>query len=106
MSGHMQQPVLRLVSLHPSLSLNLSFLRVPEIHDTFAYKCFISRDMSVEEVVNRVQEELGLAGVLVIPGGGAGANASVGGALEYVLEEVWTDGVSESTFRSSSLQMY
>jgi hypothetical protein len=67
--------------------INLTFLRVPEIHDGYEYKFFISQSMTVDEVVERVMEELGLAKSLPIPGGGI---------LEYVVEEVWVDRNSES----------
>lgn len=87
LTSHLHSPVLRLVSLHPLLSLSLSFIRVPEIHDSFKYKFFISRSTTVNDVVNSVIQELGLTKSLPIPGGGN---------LEYVLEEVWTDGGSES----------
>lgn len=87
MTAHLHHPVLRLVSLHPLLSLNLSFLRVPEIHDGYDYKFFISRTMTVNDVITSVVEELGLTKTLPIPGGGP---------LEYVLEEVWWDRGTES----------
>jgi hypothetical protein len=44
--------------------------------------------MAVNDVVNLITEELGLTKALPIPGGGN---------LDYVLEEVWVDGISEST---------
>ncbi|GAW03196.1 FH2-domain-containing protein [Lentinula edodes] len=87
MTGHMQQPVLRLVSLNSYLTLDLSFLRLPEIHDSFAYKLFISRQTLVSTVITQVIDELGLALSIPIPGGGP---------LEYIMEEVWTDGSSEN----------
>ncbi|KAJ7167544.1 armadillo-type protein [Mycena filopes] len=84
LTSHMHGgPVLRLVSLNPALSVSFSFLRVWEIHDGFQYKFFISKNTTVREVIDGVMEELGLAKTLPIPGGGN---------LEYVLEEVWTDG--------------
>jgi len=87
MTSHLHHPALRLVSLNPFLSLTLAFMRVPEIHDGFRYKFFISRTMTVTDVVDLITEELGLTKALPIPGGGN---------LEYVLEEVWVDGSSES----------
>ncbi|KAJ3796793.1 armadillo-type protein [Lentinula aff. detonsa] len=90
MTAHMQQPLLRLVSLNAYLTLNLYFLRLPEIHDSFVYKCFISRQTLVSTVISQVVDELGLALSIPIPGGGP---------LEYVLEEVWTDGSSEKSSR-------
>ncbi|KAJ7490265.1 armadillo-type protein [Mycena galericulata] len=89
-TGHMQSPALRLVSLNRALSVSFSFLRVWEIHDGFQYKLFISRNTTVQQVVDAVVEELGLAKTLPIPGAGK---------LEYVLEEVWTDGNSSKTSR-------
>lgn len=68
------------MSLHPLLSLNLLFLRVPEIHDGYEYKFFVSRSMKVNEVIECIVDELGLARSSSLPGGGN---------LEYILEEVW-----------------
>lgn len=95
MTSHLHNPVLRLVSLHPSLSLVVSFLRVPEIHDDFTYKLFVSTTMTVGHVIELVMEELGLTKSLPIPGGGN---------LEYVVEEVWADGSSESKHIDSALR--
>ena len=81
----MHTPTLRLVSLHPLLSVTLSFVRVPEIHETFTWKVFFARASMAEDVINAVVEELGLAKTLPIPGAGT---------LEYVLEEVFEDGKS------------
>lgn len=87
LTSHLHTPTLRLVSLHPSLSLVLSFLRVPEVHDGFEYKVFIGRASTVGTVIDQVTDELGLTKSLPVPGGGA---------LEYVLEEVWIDNEAES----------
>lgn len=89
LTSHLHAPVLRLVSLHPSLAITLSFARVPEIHDGFEYKEFVSSQTIASEVIEAVIEGLGLSRSLPIPGASA---------LEYVLEEVWTDGDEESTF--------
>jgi hypothetical protein len=89
LTSHMHNPVLRLVSLNTALSISFSFQRVWEIHDGFQYKLFISRHTTVGEVVEAAIEELGLAKTLPIPGGGN---------LEYVLEEVWTDGNASSAY--------
>jgi hypothetical protein len=78
------------VSLHPSLEVDLSFLRVPEIHDGYKYKVFISQSTTVEDVITRVIEELGLAKSLPISGAGN---------LVYIVEEVWVDGESECMFQ-------
>lgn len=84
----MHTPTLRLVSLHPLLSVHFYFLRVPEIHDGFAWKTFVARSTTVREVIDAVSDELGLTKTLPVPGGGP---------LEYVVEEVWIDGQAEST---------
>lgn len=78
----MHTPVLRLVSLHPYLCTKLAFARVPEIEDDFLWRVFMTRDMTVQEVLDGVAEELGLAKAIYGPGGGM---------LEYSLEEVWLD---------------
>jgi diaphanous 1 len=85
LTSHMHMPTLRLVSLHPLLSLTLSFSRVPEIHETFAWKVFFARASTTKDVINTVVEELGLTKTLPVPGAGT---------LEYVLEEVLEDGKS------------
>ena len=81
----MHAPTLRLVSLHPSLSVTLSFVRVPEIHETFMWKVFFARASTVRDVIDTIVEELGLAKTLPIPGAGT---------FEYVLEEISEDGKS------------
>ena len=93
MTNHLHSPMFRLVSLHPLLSIWVSFLRVPEIPDGFKYKIFTSRTMTVADVLDSIVNELGLAKSSPIPGGGN---------LEYVLEEVWIDGANESRNVSSS----
>ena len=89
LTSHLHNPAFRLVSLHSSLEVVLSFLRVPEIHDGYEYKVFVSRSTSVEDVITRIIQELGLAKSLPIPGAGN---------LEYILEEVWVDGQTECMF--------
>lgn len=64
---------------------------MPEIHDDFEYKLFISRTTTVSAAIDSIMEELGLAKSIPIPGAGN---------LEYVLEEVWTDGDSQSAYTS------
>jgi diaphanous 1 len=86
LTSHLHAPVLRLVSLNSLLSIQLEFLRVPEIHDHFRYKMFLARSTTVSEVIEAVIDELGLAKSLPIPGAGA---------LNYVLEEVWLDDEHE-----------
>jgi len=87
MTNHLHNPAFRLVSLHPLLSIWVSFLRVPEIPDEFEYKFFISRAMTVADILGSIIDELGLTKSSPISGGGN---------LEYVLEEVWIDGANES----------
>ena len=87
LTSHLHSPVLRLVSLHPLLSVSVSFLRVPEIHDGFAWKCFFSRNTTVRDVVESILDSLGLTRCLPVPGGGT---------VYYVLEEVWAEGETES----------
>lgn len=89
LTSHLHNPAFRLVSLNPSLSAIFSFLRVPEIHDGYKYKIFISRMTSVADIIASVVEELGLAKTLPISGAGN---------LEYVLEEVWADGENERMY--------
>lgn len=90
MTSHMHTPTLRLVSLHPLLSITISFARVPEIDEDFPWKSFITRSTTVEEVIDAVGLELGIAKVIYGPGGGN---------VDYVLEEVWTNASgAESVF--------
>ena len=89
LTSHLHVPTLRLVSLHPFITLTRTFLRVPEIHEEFQWKLFLSRKTDVRSAVDAVVDELGLTKSLPVPGGGP---------LEYVLEEVWTDGDTESEF--------
>jgi diaphanous 1 len=87
LTSHLHSPALRLVSLHPSLSVTVSFLRVPEIHDGFTWKCFFSRTTIVRDVVESILDTLGLPRSLPVPGGGT---------VRYVLEEVWAESDAES----------
>ena len=87
LTSHLHSPVLRLVSLHPSLSVSVSFLRVPEIHDGFTWKCFFSRTTTVRDVIDSILDTLGLSRSLPVPGAGT---------VRYVLEEVWAEGDTES----------
>jgi diaphanous 1 len=97
LTSHLHTPTLRLVSLHPLLSVSLYFLRVPEIHDGFAWKTFFARSTTVREVINLVTDELGLTKALPVPGGGT---------IEYVLEEVWVDGQIERTSFTYELPLF
>ena len=88
LTSHLHAPTLRLVSLHPFLVVQISFARVPEIHDGFQWKIFVSRSSTVAGVIDTAVTELGLTKSLPVPGGGA---------LEYVFEEVWAEGDIERT---------
>jgi hypothetical protein len=92
LTSHLHSPVLRLVSLHPSLYVTISFLRVPEIHDGFSWKCFFSRTATVADVSQSILDALGLTRSLPGPGGGT---------VLYVLEDVWAEGDAESELRPS-----
>jgi diaphanous 1 len=83
LTSHLHNPIFRLVSLHPLLSITCSFLRVPEIHDGYEKRFFISATTTVGDVISLITRELGLTKTLPIPGGGT---------LEYAVEEVWLDG--------------
>jgi len=86
LTSHLHTPSIRLVSLHPSLTLNLLFLRVPEIDDGFAMQWYLARSTTVEEVIEGVAEEMGLTKVITGPGGGN---------VDYVLEEAWISNTGE-----------
>jgi diaphanous 1 len=90
LTSHLHSPVLRLVSLHPSLSVTISFLRVPEIHDGFTWRCFFSRAATVADVSQSILDTLGLTRSLPGPGGGT---------VLYVLEDVWAESDVESELR-------
>ena len=89
LTSHLHTPTLRLVSLHPFLTLTCTFLRVPEIHDGFQWKLFLSRNSNVRSAIDSIVNELGLTKSLPVPGGGP---------LDYVLEEVWSDGRREGKY--------
>lgn len=74
------------MSLHPSLTLNLSFLRVPEIDDGFTMQWYLARSTTVQEVIDGVAEEMGLTMVITGPGGGT---------VDYALEEAWISNTGE-----------
>ena len=69
---------MRIVSRHPLLRIKLSFLRVPEIHDGFEWSVYLSRHMTVQDVVKAVCERFGLVKALPVAGGGA---------IDYAIEE-------------------
>lgn len=83
LTSHLHSPVLRLVSQHHLLMVELCFLRVMEIHDGFRWTVYLTRSMTVGQVVKTVCEQLGLTKSLPVPGGGA---------VDYVLEEKWIEG--------------
>jgi len=89
LTSHLHTPVVRLVSLHPLLSLTFAFLRVPRIQDGFEWSLFISRSTTVKEIIKTVMDELGLSKDFPVPGGGKGSS------FEYVLEEVWAEEGAE-----------
>lgn len=84
--SHLHTPALRLVSLHPLLTVDIVFLRVPQIQDGSKWRVFISRTTTIEAVIQSVVNELGLSKALPIGDGN----------FEYVVDEVWTDGNTES----------
>lgn len=86
LTGHLHTPQYRLISRHPNLVLRLTFLRVPEITDGFSWTTYLARSTTVEDVVDNVCNELGLA--KMVSGHG-------GGPIEYVIEEVLGKGKSE-----------
>lgn len=96
LTSHLHTPTVRLVALHPSLSIALSFLKVPEVHDGFTWRMFFSRTATVQDTIDSIVEELGLTKSLPVPGGGI---------LEYALEEAWIDGHEESQFLSFNLSV-
>ena len=87
LTSHLHKPALRLVSLHPLLLLTVAFCRIPQVHDGYEWGLFISRDTTVETAMESVVNELGLSRNLPFLGSGN---------FEHVLEEVWTEGNSES----------
>jgi diaphanous 1 len=87
LTSHLHTPAVRLVSLHPLLSVSLACLRVPEVHDDFVWRIFVARVTSTQEVIDQVVDELGLTKALPVPGGGN---------LDYVMEEAWNGGDDES----------
>lgn len=89
LTSHLHSALLRIVSRHPFLSVKLVFMRVPEIHDGFEWKVYISRSTTVKDVIHCVCEQLGLVKSLPVPGGGS---------IEYAIEKV---SDSESGMHSS-----
>jgi len=68
-TSHLHAPSLRLVAMHPHLMLNVSFLRVPEVHDGFRWLVFLARTSAVEDVLECVADDLGLTKFIEGPGG-------------------------------------
>ena len=54
---------------------------VPEIEDDFQWSWYLARSSTVDQVLDGIGAELGLAKVIYGPGGGN---------VDYVLEEIWT----------------
>jgi diaphanous 1 len=80
LSSHLHTPSIRLVSLHSSLRVTLTSLRIPDVDDDLEFQWFLAHSTTVEEVMNGVIEEMGFSRVITGPGGGV---------VEYVLEEAW-----------------
>lgn len=97
LTSHLHTPTLRLISRHPLLSVKLTFLRVPEIHDEFEWDLFITRRMTVADAIAGVCEQLGLAKSL--PGTG-------GAAVDYAIEVVWKEVAGESCMCFPDLLWY
>lgn len=91
LTSHLHTPYLRLISLHPHLTLAVSFLRVPQIHDGFRWTVYLARSTTAEEVLAAIVDEFGLSKAMDGPGGGN---------IDYVLEEVWQDGEAEGMVKS------
>ncbi|KAL4076318.1 armadillo-type protein [Scleroderma citrinum] len=81
-----EQPALRLVSLHLLLSLSLTFLRVPEVHDGFQWTVFFGVHTTAGDVVNNVVKELGL--VRRMP------TSKRAETIEYTLEQSMGDPIA------------
>ncbi|KAI6166225.1 armadillo-type protein [Pisolithus thermaeus] len=84
--GPEHEPVSRLVSLHPSLSLELTFARIPEIYDGFKWTVFIGTTTTVEDVINVIVEEFGL--IRRMPGSKRGEK------INYVLEQSFESSIA------------
>lgn len=69
------------MSLHPLLRVPLSFARVPDVHDGFAWTVYLARSTTAGEAVQEVVDRFGLVKSLPVP-------AKAGGDIEYVLEEL------------------
>lgn len=76
LTSHMHTPTLRLVALHPALSLRVKFTRVPEISDDVSLPFYITRNSKAEDLQLIIMETLGLTKFLA------------GTAVPYVMEEV------------------
>ncbi|KAG2105125.1 armadillo-type protein [Suillus discolor] len=96
LTSHLHSPTLRLVSLHAALSLSLSFVRVPEIHDGFTWTVYYARSSIVEDVIRFVVEDLGLTKSLPMAGGGN---------LEYIIQD-GASRISSSSVLSDLVQSY
>ncbi|KAG8689328.1 hypothetical protein FRC11_003128 [Ceratobasidium sp. 423] len=83
LTSHLHSPTVRLISQHPYLSFHIAFERVPEITDGFVMQWFIAHSSTVEDVINDIGDNLGLAVYLSGPGGGK---------VDYVIEIFAPDG--------------
>lgn len=79
LSSHLHTPTLRLVALHPALSLQMSFLRVPEIPDDYFLQWYLTRGSTADDAISSVADGLGLT-------------RNLGGTVvPYVIEEIVCD---------------
>ncbi|KAJ7591544.1 hypothetical protein C8J56DRAFT_1003980 [Mycena floridula] len=90
---HLLHPSIRLVSLHPMLSLKLSFARVPNVHDDFQLTTFFSRNTTVDNLVKSIIQLLALT--TSMPGNN--------GSIDYAIEQTSEEGDSTRLADSSIL---
>ncbi|KAG9048580.1 hypothetical protein FS837_012435, partial [Tulasnella sp. UAMH 9824] len=76
LTSHLHTPTLRLVATQPSFTLQLSFLRVPEIPDEYSLPVYITRAQLADDIQQIVVDTLGLT------------KAIAGTTVPYSIEEV------------------
>ncbi|KAG8953015.1 hypothetical protein FRC00_006501, partial [Tulasnella sp. 408] len=76
LTSHLHTPTLRLVATHPALTLQLSFLRVPEIPDEYSFPVYITRAQVADDIQQVVVDTLGLT------------KAIAGTTVPYSIDEV------------------
>ena len=96
LTSHLHAPAVRLVSRHSLLRITISFLRVPEVHDGFRWTVYLSRSMTVGDVIRAVCEQLGLVKSLPVAGGGV-----IDYAIEAFTPGPEADGMWTPSFFSS-----